>query len=388
MTSGDPPYTDIPRQDGDTASSATPRLITDGGSSHRHLFHRFPEPVIYYENEQDTAVVRAVNPAFERVFDVEETAMTDDPLADHVLVEPDDGGSDSRWMPMDAAGRTAWPATSGDPAPDVPTDEILPRLTAGERLILGFRHGDDDESRYFRLDAISTPGETTGGYIVYTGITDFERRLQTLRTRADRLERVVRITAHDLRNPLDVAKIRLEAARDTGEDIHFEKVEGALNRMQQLLQDVRSVGGSEIEPSDGVHLADIAQAAWSTVETGDATLVVDNDLPTIHADADKLQQLFENLFRNAVEHGGRAVTVTVGGLSDGFYTADDGPGIPAADRDRAFEPGYSTADANTGLGLAIVQQIAEDHGWQVTLGSSDAGGARVAFSGVETSEHS
>ena len=63
-------------------------------------------------------------------------------------------------------------------------------------------------------------------------------------------------------------------------------------------------------------------------------------------------------------------------LADGgFAVADDGPGIPADDRDRVFESGYTTGDG-TGLGLAIVKTIAEAHGWTVSVTESDAGGAR------------
>ncbi len=57
----------------------------------------------------------------------------------------------------------------------------------------------------------------------------------------------------------------------------------------------------------------------------------------------------ENLFRNAVEHGGDDVTVSVGTESWGFYVTDDGPGIPDGTAD-LFEPGYSTADDGTGSG--------------------------------------
>jgi signal transduction histidine kinase len=59
--------------------------------------------------------------------------------------------------------------------------------------------------------------------------------------------------------------------------------------------------------------------------------------------------------------------------------ADDGPGIPAADRERAFESGYSSRTGNTGLGLAIVKQAAEAHGWTVRLTAGETGGARFEF---------
>jgi signal transduction histidine kinase len=95
---------------------------------------------------------------------------------------------------------------------------------------------------------------------------------------------------------------------------------------------------------------------------------------------------------DSVEHGSTGsrpeaddaapLTVRVGVVDGGFYVADDGPGIPADERETVFDRGYSTDDG-TGLGLAIVQAIAEAHGWSATVGESDAGGARFEFSGVD-----
>ena len=79
------------------------------------------------------------------------------------------------------------------------------------------------------------------------------------------------------------------------------------------------------------------------------------------------------------------MTVTVGHLEDGFYVADDGVGVPPDDRAAVFESGYSSGDG-TGLGLSIVRQVATEHGWDVSLVGSDAGGARFEFTGVESPE--
>jgi len=104
---------------------------------------------------------------------------------------------------------------------------------------------------------------------------------------------------------------------------------------------------------------------------------------TLEADPDRLQRLFENLFRNAIEHGRPAVSVEVGAVDDGtagnpvgFYVADDGPGIPDEDREAVFESRFTSSDGGTGLGLAIVRAIAEAHGWTVSISDSTSGGAR------------
>jgi signal transduction histidine kinase len=150
------------------------------------------------------------------------------------------------------------------------------------------------------------------------------------------------------------------------------------------------------------------------VDTEQATLETDTTR-AVEADRSRLQQLFENLYRNAVEHGstsppsqtpedavehgstspssqtpedavehgGHDVSVSVGVTADGFYVADTGPGIPESDREEVFEAGYSTAEEGTGFGLRIVEQIADAHGWEVAVTDSEEGGARFEVTGVE-----
>jgi signal transduction histidine kinase len=134
-----------------------------------------------------------------------------------------------------------------------------------------------------------------------------------------------------------------------------------------------------------VNLFALAETCWHNVVTTRATIERKTDR-TIRADPSRLQQLLENVFRNAVEHGGDDVTVTVGELADGFYIEDDGRGIPADERADVFDVGYSTTDEGIGFGLSIVKRIAEGHGWTVSVTESDAGGARFGITGVEFDE--
>lgn len=101
-----------------------------------------------------------------------------------------------------------------------------------------------------------------------------------------------------------------------------------------------------------------------------------------------MKQALENLFRNAIDHGGESVTVTVGVLDDenGFYVSDDGPGIPDEDREDVFDSGFSTHQDRTGFGLAIVKRICEAHSWQISVTESEAGGARFEITGIESLE--
>jgi len=154
--------------------------------------------------------------------------------------------------------------------------------------------------------------------------------------------------------------------------------------METLVGDLLTLAraGQSIDELTDVDLPVLARLCWETTASGDATLAVETDR-TIRADEERLHQLLGNLFDNAVTHGGEGVTVTVGDLPDGFYVEDDGPGIPAEDREEVFESGYTTAPSGSGLGLAIVEEIAEAHGWSIDLVQGDDGGARFEIRGVD-----
>jgi PAS domain S-box-containing protein len=218
------------------------------------------------------------------------------------------------------------------------------------------------------------------------GTRRLEESRQALERRNERLDEFASVVSHDLRNPLNVARGNLDFLRAETDSERVETVDDALQRMESLIDDLLTLAreGREIDERRPVSLADSARSAWANVETERASLTVDGD-GTVHADEDRLAQLFENLFRNAVEHGTTEddpLTVTVGRLPDGFYVTDDGRGIPPEQRDDVLSAGYTTADGGTGLGLSIVQTIAEAHGWAVTVTESEAGGARFEIRGV------
>ncbi|MFC4447710.1 PAS domain-containing protein [Halorussus aquaticus] len=214
----------------------------------------------------------------------------------------------------------------------------------------------------------------------------------------ERLDEFASVVSHDLRNPLNVANGQLDLARSECDSDHLDEVADAHDRMQTLIDDLLMLAreGDSVVETEPVALREIADTCWGTVPTDGATLVTDATR-TVRADRSRLGQLLENLFRNAVEHGSTSnrprddgavehcstdVRVTVGGLEDGFFVADDGSGIPESEYDDVFRRGYSTAKENTGFGLAIVEQIAEAHGWNVRVTESADGGARFEITGV------
>ena len=147
--------------------------------------------------------------------------------------------------------------------------------------------------------------------------------------------------------------------------------------MEALIDDLLTLarGDETITDRESVDIVQIVEECWSNVETEDATLVTDVDC-TIDADESRLKQVCENLVRNAIEHGGDDVTVTVGEFDEGVYIEDDGSGIPEDEYNDIFTAGYSTSDEGTGFGLSIVEQIVEAHDWEIRVTEGSAGGAR------------
>ena len=221
-------------------------------------------------------------------------------------------------------------------------------------------------------------------------ITERKERERALQRERDRLDEFSGVVSHDLQSPLNVAKGRLELAQEECDSEHLAAIETALDRIERITGDVLWLAreGRDVGSMDAIVLLDTIESAWSIASDRAAHTELryagdDLSTVTIEADDDRLCQLLENLFRNAIEHGGDDVTVTVGTVDDGFYVEDDGPGIPADRRDDVFSAGYSTSEEGTGFGLSIVKQIVEAHGWEIHATENAKGGARFEITGVE-----
>jgi signal transduction histidine kinase len=215
-------------------------------------------------------------------------------------------------------------------------------------------------------------------------VTDRRAYERELERQNERLEDFAAVVSHDLRNPLNVAGGRVELALAEDDTSHLGPAADALDRMEVLIEDLLTVahGGDLVSDVGSVSLREAAERSWATVETAEATLDVRTDA-AVRADGTALQQLFENLFSNAIAHAGADVQVAVVDSPGGFAVADDGPGIPVDERSNVFETTYSTAPRGNGLGLAIVREVVEGHGWSVSVAESESGGARVVISGVD-----
>jgi PAS domain S-box-containing protein len=212
---------------------------------------------------------------------------------------------------------------------------------------------------------------------------------------------VLRIVAHDLRNPLTtiLAAARLALPRgdaERGRRRPAEMIERAAKRMDRLIQDLLDVtrmeaGRLSIESARvlaGQVIFDSAEAQQALVSAGslELRLEVAPELPDIWADRDRLLQVFENLIGNASKFTAPGGRITVGarpGEGDVvFFVADTGIGITAGDLPRLFDPFWQARKGerrSAGLGLPIVKGIVEAHGGRIWVESTPGHGSTFHF---------
>ncbi|MFB6163677.1 MAG: histidine kinase N-terminal 7TM domain-containing protein [Haloarculaceae archaeon] len=256
-------------------------------------------------------------------------------------------------------------------------------------------------------------GRSVGRVFLAHDVTEERERRDRLERQNERLTEFASVVSHDLRNPLQVATTHVDLAREVEDDErHLRSIADSHDRMEAIIRDVLALArqGDAVTDPERVSLSSVADDAWETVDTGDATFR--NELVGwVEADRSRLRRAFENLFRNCIDHGaagadpserptaddaaadelddGGGLVVRAGTIAPsegnvidlserGFFVEDDGPGIPPTQRSLVFEHGYSDVEDGTGLGLSIVQSIVEAHGWSIAAEDSTLGGASDA----------
>jgi two-component system sensor histidine kinase QseC len=249
------------------------------------------------------------------------------------------------------------------------------------------------------LDADGAPGEVRP---MVLALNELLRRMN------DTLENERRFTsnaAHELRTPLAAIQAHLHAARCADGE---EERQRSMNQLQRGVErGIRLVGQlltlARLDPEQAmpdvqpVNLGEVAQAVCAELAPlalqRDHTLElqVEPELPTLPGNADMLSMLLANIVDNAIRYTPRGghihVEVRRGESGMVMEVCDDGPGIPAAQRERVLDRFYRIAGQDqpgTGLGLAICRRIAELHNARIVLADGPGGkgiAARVSFAG-------
>ena len=243
------------------------------------------------------------------------------------------------------------------------------------------------------------PGKRGGYVMVFDDVTDL---IQAQRDAA--WGEVARRLAHEIKNPLTPIQLSVERIRQkyskklSTED--YETLERATRTIAQQVESMKNMVNAfsnyaqpvqmKLRP---VRLNQLVQDVAELHRRADSPIKVifdlDEDLPELMADSDRLRQVLNNLLINAKD----ALTQTlrpeirISTLSvrerDGAHIrltiADNGPGVPKDIMERLFEPYVSTKDKGTGLGLAIVKRIVEEHGGALWAENRGDGGTCVTI---------
>ena len=208
--------------------------------------------------------------------------------------------------------------------------------------------------------------------------------------------------AHELRTPLTALKLQLGLLRSAADEAQRDEalqrlragVDRATRLVEQLLALARAEPGQAL-PAAPLDLVAVARQALADAaplaQSRQVQLAVEApEALEIRGNAEALRSLLRNLLDNAVLHGGRQVRLTLRReVHDGDGGAcvqvdDDGPGVPAAERERVFDRFHRRAGAGapqaapgSGLGLAIARAVARQHGGTLRLADSPLGGLRA-----------
>lgn len=193
---------------------------------------------------------------------------------------------------------------------------------------------------------------------------------------------------HDLRTPLAGVRALLETEPDGSAELERNRADAlaSLARLEATVEDLLVLSQVERErPVAPVDLDEIVLQEAQLLGHGDGPTIDTSGVSggQVVGSRSELERMTENLLANGLRHAEAAVAVSVR-EDDGrvvLVVDDDGPGIPAADRDRVFER-FTRLDASrtaqsggSGLGLAIVRDVVTAHGGSVTIGDAALGGA-------------
>ncbi|MEM6991057.1 MAG: ATP-binding protein [Myxococcota bacterium] len=216
----------------------------------------------------------------------------------------------------------------------------------------------------------------------------FNHTVERIGTLVEGQTELLRAISHELRTPLARLRFRVEMLPDVGDAAaELDQDIGALDELVTELLTLSRLEGpaalarSRIELKPELH--DIVESRAAALPNDDVALEVQATTKALDVDPTLFGRAIGNLVANAIRHASSRVWVEASSDDAGNVrvdVSDDGPGIPAEDRARAFEPFERLGEddsAGTGLGLAIVRRVVEAHRGRVEIGEREAGGCVV-----------
>ncbi|QSG05178.1 PAS domain-containing sensor histidine kinase [Halapricum desulfuricans] len=293
--------------------------------------------------------------------------------------------SDEMFAPGDLLGLTDMETLSGDECYDEANYIDDQRVIEEGEPILNTDEYADSPGLFLRTSKVpwwDASGDILGLVGITQDVTEYREQKERLRRQNRRLRKVALMTAHELRNELQIATGHLSQIDSDSEHLaaastSVEHVAGIVDKIVSL-----ATRNEREHETDTLWLSALVRDVWETVSTPESTLSIESDRRLV-GDRDATQLLLELLVDNAVVHAGPGVTVDVGETESGFFVADDGPGIDFDPPRQVLQAAVTSADGESGFGLYIAQQIADEQGWRIAVSDSETGGARIDVVGVE-----
>jgi len=227
-----------------------------------------------------------------------------------------------------------------------------------------------------------------------TALLEESRRMLQQATRLSTVGTLAAELAHEIRNPLVAVQTFLQILPERLDDpevtVDLRAVAlTELQRVARLLNELLGMARASVATFAATDLEILVEQVVRLLQVSarkkDVLLERAGDpLPVASADASRLKQALVNLVLNAVQASppGKTVTVTTrtaeeanGRILVEVAVRDEGPGIPAEDRERVFDPFVTTKENGTGLGLPVTRQIVADHGGSIAVESERGAGA-------------
>jgi PAS domain S-box-containing protein len=262
------------------------------------------------------------------------------------------------------------------------------------------------------ITALHDPrGRSRGAVIVIEDLTEL---IEAQRRAA--WSEVARRMAHEIKNPLTPIKLSAERlaknllADQNGANGNAAKLNGLSERQASLVRECTTMIGAEVATLQRMvdEFSNFARLPNANLETASLNEVVENTLklyderldgirlesrlaaalPAVIIDGEQIKRALVNLIDNAAEAlasvaGDRRITVSTREVAERetveLVVADTGPGIPPEDRERIFDPYFSTRKRGTGLGLAIISRIVAEHQGRIRVQENHPRGARFTI---------
>ena len=242
-------------------------------------------------------------------------------------------------------------------------------------------------------------GHLLGVVLVFRDVTT-DRKSQEILRKTEKLASAARLSAtvaHEINNPLEAVVNLIFIAKNTPGALpeiiqHLTTAEQELERVAHITHQTLGFY-RETNVQEQIEMRALIESVFKLYSNklGAKNITIACNLaacPTVTGVPGELKQVISNLIANAADAVGANGTITIGlqrtGTMGGdaveLLVEDDGPGVPAGNRDRIFEPFFTTKkDVGTGLGLWLTREIVERHGGSIRLDLRENGSRGAAF---------